>query len=551
MTAIALQVEAPALWPAAEALGAHLARCGYRVSVDADASLARNAANDVVRGADVLVVLSDQPPGEAREDELLAAVGAGQRLLLLGSTVDAWRTADRLLELAGVVPGARTPLHATRVRPGPQGQVAARTGGDVELVESWTLLDKVADGTEVLLTANVRLVDHPVATARAGIATCTLGTRAEVLTDQAFQRLVHRVIRHVTGQQDGAALGVGILGYGAIGHEHNKAIRAVDGLELTAVCDTNPERIASARELAPDVAAHADGAAMLADDDVDIVIVSTWPSTHAEWALAALRAGKHVVVEKPFCITTDEADEMVEAAAAGDRTLAVYQNRRWDPDYLALKRIVRSGAIGEVFHYESFIGSFGHPCNFWHSDAQVSGGAIYDWGSHYLDWLLDLVPGDVERVSATTQKLVWHDVSNADHSVVRLRFANGVDAEFTHSDIAAAMKPKWYVLGTAGAVVGSWRSEKVVARSAIGTLEEDLLAASDSPARLQVHSADGSVTEVAIPSAPAQPFHRELADHLLSGAPMSVTPQGSRRNIAVMEAATESARRGGLPVTPR
>lgn len=538
MSTFAVYTDAVRLGAGVDGLAGHLEACGYRRVSDRVA-------------ADLVLVVADQPVTEQAEDTLLARLEAGGRVLLLGPTLDAWRGADRLLDVAGVLPGAVTPVHEVRVRPGRHGQVAARSGGDVLLMDCWPVLDKVADDTEVLLTANLRLVDHAVAAHRGGVGLLTLGSRLEVLGDPVFQRLVQRVVRHLLGEVDGSPVRVGVLGYGAIGHEHNKAIQAVDGLELAAICDTNPDRIAAARTLSPDVAAHSDGVALLADPDVDLVIVSTWPSTHAEWALAALRAGKHVVVEKPFCLTTAEADEMVAAASEGERALAVYQNRRWDADYLALKAAVRSGAIGDVFHYESFIGSFGHPCNYWHSDVGLSGGAIYDWGSHYLDWLLDLVPSDVLWVSATTQKRVWHDVSNADHSVVRLRFSDGLDAEFTHSDIAAAMKPKWYVLGTEGAIVGHWRNERVVSRNAIGTLEEDLLAASDSPVRLQLHAAGGSVSELAVPSAPPQPFHRELADHLLAGAPMSVTPRGSRRNIAVMEAATDSAALGGLPVNPR
>jgi hypothetical protein len=112
------------------------------------------------------------------------------------------------------------------------------------------------------------------------------------------------------------------------------------------------------------------------------------------------------------------------------------------------------------------------------------------------------------------------------------------------------MKPKWYVLGTAGAIVGSWRQERVVARNSVGNLAEDPLAAAESPSALSLHAPDGSVTAVANVPAPAQPFHRELAEQLLSGVPMSVTPQGSRRNIAVMEAATLSAREGGRQVRP-
>jgi predicted dehydrogenase len=212
---------------------------------------------------------------------------------------------------------------------------------------------------------------------------------------------------------------------------------------------------------------------------------------------------------------------------------------------------MRSGAIGQPFHYESFVGSFAHPCNFWHSDEDVSGGAIYDWGSHYLDWVLDLFPQQVEHVTGSSHKRVWHDVTNADHSRVGVRFSDGVEADFIHSDLAAVMKPKWYVLGTEGAIVGHWRNERIVARNGVGNLVEDRLAASESPAALSLHAADGSVTAVAIPPAPRQPFHRELAERLLTGAPMSVTPEGSRRNIAVMEAASISAREGGRPVCPQ
>jgi scyllo-inositol 2-dehydrogenase (NADP+) len=404
----------------------------------------------------------------------------------------------------------------------------------------------------VLLTANWQLHDHPVATVRRGVG--TLATFS-LPVDPATHRLLHRVVRAALRIADGPDVRVGILGYGAIGHEHNAAVAATRGLTLAAVCDRNADRVAAALGLAPHARAVPDAESLLADDGVDLVIVSTPPDTHVSWTLRALAAGKHVVVEKPFCLTTAEADEMIALAAERDLTLAVYQNRRWDADYLALKRVVRSGAIGDVFHLESFVGGYGHPCNYWHSDEEVSGGAIYDWGSHHLDWTLDLLPGEVEWVSAATQKRVWHDVTNADHSRVTVHFADGVEAEFVHSDLAATPKPKWYVLGTRGAVRGDWRYERVVARDAVGNLAEDPLAAAESPALLTVCTPDGAggvhEQRLAVAPAPRQPFHRELADRLLSGEPMSVTPEGSRRNIAVMEAATASARDGGRPVEVR
>ena len=547
---LALDLAVPAHRSAAGDLVAWLRRAGHSVTV-AD-GLAAVRATD----ASVVLTLVDRPFDDDAEDALLAVAGRGVAVLLAGPTLVAAHSATALSDATGVVAHRTLPAHEVRVRPGPDADnLTARWSGDLLLHDAWPLVDKVADDVQVLLTANHHLVDHPVATVRRGeatIATLTLGATPESLATTSYATLVHRIVRRISEHADNAEVGVGILGYGAIGHEHNAAIAAVAGLRLAAVCDSKPERVAAARTLSPGLRAAATGEDLLRDDDVALVIVSTPPNTHAEWSLRALESGKHVVVEKPFCLTTDEADAMIGAARAAERTLAVYQNRRWDADYLALKAVVRSGEIGELYSFETFIGAFGHPCNYWHSDVSVSGGAIYDWGSHYIDWILDLIPQPVEWVSATTHKRVWHDVSNADHSRVLIHFADGVEAEFVHSDIAAALKPKWLALGTRGAVRGDWRTESVLARDAIGNLAEDRLAAAESPAAISVCRPDGSggvsVQQLSYPAAPQQPFHRELAEHLASGAPMSVTPEGSRRNIEVMQAATRSAVDGGRTV---
>jgi scyllo-inositol 2-dehydrogenase (NADP+) len=538
--ALVVAVSDPDVAAAVNELAAHLRSCGIAVTTDHP------------RDADATLVVADRALEPEVTTALLEVARSGRPLLLAGATAASW-DGPALTELAGLLPARPTPEHLVRLRPGREAaQLAARWADDVSVSDGFLLIEKVLDDVDVMVTSMSGLTEHPVVTWRASTAVgvCTLGNSPAALRSAQLQRVMHRWIRHALGRRDGADVRVGILGYGAIGHEHSEAIRAVDGLQLTGACDQNPSRLAAARSLVPDLTAYDDGDDLLNADDVDLVIVSTPPNSHADWALRALAAGKHVVVEKPFCLTTAEADEMVAAAAAADLTLAVYQNRRWDADYLALKKLVRSGAIGQVFHYESFVGSYSHPCNYWHSDEEVSGGAIYDWGSHYLDWVLDLMPQPVEHVTAAAHKRVWHDVTNADHSRVTIRFVDGTEAEFVHSDLAAAMKPKWYVLGTAGALVGQWRLERVVARNPIGNLLEDRLAAAESPADLSLHAPDGSVTSVAVPAAPRQPFHRELADHVLSGAAMSVTPAGSRRNIAVMEAASASAREGGRPVAP-
>jgi predicted dehydrogenase len=188
---------------------------------------------------------------------------------------------------------------------------------------------------------------------------------------------------------------------------------------------------------------------------------------------------------------------------------------------------------------ESFIGGYSHPCDYWHSHEPISGGTIYDWGSHYFDWILQLFPHPVHRVSAVAHKLVWQDVTNADQVRVDLTFVNGAQATFLQSDIAAALKPKWYVLGTAGAIVGDWQAEPVPA---------------DFPARVRVfRPADGGAHQdvLALASRDDLGFYRNLADHLEWDEPLAVTPEEARRTVAVMEAATHSIARGGAPLEVR
>ena len=333
-------------------------------------------------------------------------------------------------------------------------------------------------------------------------------------------------------------LRVGLLAYGAIGHEHNQAVAATEGLTLTAVCDTNPERIAAAQELAPAIAAFGDATLMLDSGLIDIVVISTPPNSHYSWAKEALQRGIHVVLEKPMALTAAECDELIALAAEKNLTLVVYQNRRFDRDFVTMRRLIESGAIGEPFAFESFVGGYSRPCDYWHSMSDVSGGAIFDWGSHYLDQIMNLFPQKVAHVSGVNHKRHWHHVTNADHAEVRLTFDNGTTAIFVNSDLAAARRPKFYVLGTHGAIIGEW---DIAAEPAVA----------DLPAQIFVYKDDGQRVQVDLDDVTPYLFHQELAAYLLDGTPMQVSALGSRDVVALMEAAEASALRNGMPEVPQ
>jgi predicted dehydrogenase len=331
---------------------------------------------------------------------------------------------------------------------------------------------------------------------------------------------------------------VGLLAYGAIGDEHNRAVGATDGLAVTAVCDTNPDRIKAALEISPTAKSFNDAEQMLQSGEIDLVIVSTPPNSHYTWAKKALSLGIHVILEKPMALTSDQCDELMALAKASNLLLVVYQNRRYDADFLTMKDAIDQGLIGDLFSYECFVGGYSRPCDFWHSDAHVSGGAIFDWGSHFIDQILAIVPAKIEFVSGVNQKRVWDHITNADHAQVNINFTDGVQATFINSDLAAARKPKFYLLGTKGALVGNWD------KSGSG-------AVADLPAIVTLFSSDGSSKVLDPVSIAPHSFHKSVANYLINNVQMDVQAGQSRDVVAIMQAAELSALSNGKAVTPK
>ncbi len=505
---------------------------------------------------DVVVLDGNTGPLSSEQEAALCTfVEHGGGLVCIGDAAEMYREYELLGELLGNIHGFCTQRSEIIARVATTDHyMTRRLDPSFAVLEAVYLLDILPSDADILWQTSWHYTLYAVAYSREcgrGRVFCTtLGSEAETRANPVFQQLMTRAIRYVSGvEMQERAAHVAMIGYGAIGFEHGTAISNVDGLEFSLVCDRSKQRLVVARQAFPGVGTCTDLTEIAQNPDIDVVIISTPPNTHAAISIEMLQAGKHVVTEKPFCLTTAEADEMIQLAQMQQLALTVYQCRRWDPDYLAIQQVLKRETIGAIFHMETFIGGYAHPCDYWHSHEPISGGVFYDWGSHYLDWILNLIPDRVVSVRGSEQKRVWHDVTNADHSSVSLRFAGGQEAEFMHSDIAAALKPKWYILGERGAIVGHWRHEKVKTRRWSGDLIEERLAPSEALPELLVYTRDmsGGIHEqhLALPQAPLYAFHRNLANHLHCGEPLAVPPEESRRNIAVMEAAKRSAERGG------
>ena len=357
------------------------------------------------------------------------------------------------------------------------------------------------------------------------------------------------MIVYLARVEEPAPLGVAVIGYGPIAQLHGAASQAVPGLALRAICDLDPRRLAQARADFPSLRTYQSTQELARDPEVDLVVVATPPNTHADLATALLREGKHVVCEKPLCFTQAEAATLIETAERQGRLLSCHQNRRWDTDFMAIRQTLDEGLIGDPFHLELFIGDYSHSCQFWHSHQPISGGTLYDWGAHYLDWVLNLFPGPTASVVSMEHKRVWHDVTNADQARVQVRFAGGQEAEFLYSDIAALRKPKWYLLGTEGAILGDWNVVTVREADPLYFLRESEIPTTETTPHLALRRrhASGRMVEqqLVLPERPQHPYHVNLADHLLTGEPLAVSAASSARVVAVLEAAARSAGRGG------
>ncbi len=252
----------------------------------------------------------------------------------------------------------------------------------------------------------------------------------------------------------------GIIGYGGafnMGQHHINSIQLNPGMRVTAVCDLDPARTQQAKADFPTVETYNDVETMLAQAPIDLVTIITPHNTHAPLAIQALNAGKHVITEKPMCLSIAEADAMIAAAEKNGKMLSVFHNRRWDGDFLAMQDVIQRGIIGEVFHLEAYFGGYHAPANWWRADKKISGGAFFDWGAHFLYWVLSFIPQPIENVTGFFHKRVWHQMTNEDQVQALIRFRGGAVADVQQSSIAMAGKAKWRILGTKGAIVDEGR----------------------------------------------------------------------------------------------
>ena len=325
---------------------------------------------------------------------------------------------------------------------------------------------------------------------------------------------------------------VGVIGYGGafnMGKHHLNEMKPT-GMVPVAVIEIDPKRLESARADFPGIETYSTTEEMLKKSKVDLVTIITPHNTHADIAIKCLKAGRHVVCEKPFAITTAECDAMIAAGKKAGVVVSTYHNRHWDGNVLqALKTIKKDKAIGDVIRIEAAMGGYGKPGDWWRSSKTISGGVLYDWGVHLLEYSLQIIDSDLGEVSGFAKRGFWADQvawkkdTNEDEGYTVVRFTNGrwLTLRITSIDSRPADKVL-NITGTKGSFAfdhGSWEL---------------------------VQHANGKTQITRGPNPPAEgaKFYQNIADHLTKGTPLIITPEWARRPIHILDLANQSALKG-------
>ena len=342
-----------------------------------------------------------------------------------------------------------------------------------------------------------------------------------------------------------APIRTAVVGFGVSGRVfHAPFLAASPDFSLDAIVTRDPGRAADARrrhphaDVVPSMDAVLDGAAQF-----DLVVLGSPPASHAQLAAAALDAGLDVVVDKPFTVTSAEGRALIAHAARLGRRLTVFHNRRWDGDYLTVRRLIREGALGEIARFESRFEWFKpQPRESWKTDAAVAagGGILYDLGPHVIDQALQLF-GPVDDVYA---ELAVRRVGAPaeDDAFVALRHASGPISHLWVSSMAPQSGPRFHVLGSRGGYTVRGLDGQEAALAA-GTSPDDAGYGVTDEARWGTGGTDDAPVPVPTERGDYGAFYRLLADAILRGGDLPVDPTDAVAGLEIIERIHAETRR--------
>lgn len=357
---------------------------------------------------------------------------------------------------------------------------------------------------------------------------------------------------------------VSVIGYGLSAKVfHIPFVAATKNLQLHSIVQRKPAEGNSAPNDHPDVKHYTSFDSALQDPDIDIIVLSTPPNTHFDQTKRAIEAGKHVLTEKPFVPTSAEAEELVKLAKQKNKLLCVYQNRRWDADFLTVQHLLQEGRLGRIYEFETHFDRYrpDGPRS-WKSTLTMAdgNGAIYDLGTHLLDQVYVLFGKPTVAYGKFINQREGRLVSGANGLEDE---PDSIHATLTYADkgllvhvrigvLSAEIKqPRFWVRGSKGSYHKTGvdaQEPQLIGGMKIGDAGFGVDGAAYN-GTIDVVQEDGSIQDYTFPNIEPQTylrFYELLAGALVSGKQedLPVPAQEAAEVLKIVEAIKESARTG-------
>lgn len=340
------------------------------------------------------------------------------------------------------------------------------------------------------------------------------------------------------GKGTAAPIRTAVVGFGVSGKVFHAPLIAADpNYLLDVIVTADPVRAAEVARLYPQARIVPSAEDMFAQaGDLDLVVLGTPPLTHLELGATAIACGLNVVVDKPFVTTVTHGEELIARASDAGVQLTVFQNRRWDADFLTLRKILADGALGEVRTFESRF-EWWRPEGFgnWRDSATLAegGGILHDLGAHLIDQAIQLF-GPVDERYGETAKHGAHQEAADTEAFVSLLHESGVRSRLWMNGMAAQVGPRFHVLGSKAGYT-KWGLDSQEPTLAAGITPSDPVYGVDPQESWGLLGTDGTAVPVPAEKGDYPQFYRQLAASLRDEGEPPVNPVEALESLKIIE----------------
>lgn len=338
---------------------------------------------------------------------------------------------------------------------------------------------------------------------------------------------------------------VGLIGYGMAGQVfHAPMITSISGLELSKIRETKPDNIALARSRYPSAIIVGDSEDVISDPEMDLVVIASPNTSHYSLAQQALLAGKHVVVDKPFTITSSEADALIDLAKQENKLLSVFHNRRYDSGFKTVQKIINENTLGRIVEVEIHFDRFRPKLkdNAWREEDIPGSGVLYDLGSHLIDQSLVFF-GSPKSITADI-RAQRHGAKVDDYFQVELHYDN-LKVILKAGMLIKELGPTYILHGDKGSFIKYGLDVQENALSA-GQIPNEMPNWGEEPENLWGKlnldaDGDGIISRVKSEIGDYRGYYENIYQNILGKSKLEVLPEQARQVIYLIELAQRSA----------